>query len=515
MTDALARFPVRRRWRLYSGRKARGIAEIVGTLMLILIVIAAAVALAAFVASYQKQLQAEQNQANQQKLEDLKILSITPVLNASNSSRWSSFSFVLASEYINPSIIDSISLNGQPLQAYWVVDLSNPTATPVAYSSNTTDLLTLAPRQQVVVEVNLTIAPGGAFDSIYNPSFVLTTTDYIEVSVYTQLQNTFTEVFVPPTAVAVVSSLSTFSGGYYQTIPILDGSNSFATDNGTVVGWNWNVTNSTELPSTSASISNPSVSQSASPEAETGVATFDEPAGFLVGEGISLNVTYTPATGSGGSGSITPGSLVISQQSSTAPGVVTVDYSFSYTVSGSGDYGSISIAPVGGAGLSYSTDLPWGSLASTSATVSASPVVVGPNLETGTATFDLPSGSDPTPFVSGTEIALTFASGTGYATGQVTTGPTITSEAPGPGNTEVVNYKFTYTAAVAGNLVVADGGTGATLTYTTQYTYTASGEEIEPSYWLDAPIGSVFTITLTVVNTDDLFGVTQIQYTNP
>lgn len=509
MTHALSRIHVRRRRRLSAGRTARGIAEIVGTLMLILIVITAAVALAAFVATYEKQLLAEQNTANQQKLENLKILSITPVPDASNSSRWSSFSFVLASEYINPSIVDSISLNGQPLQAFWAVNLSNPNGVPVAYSSSTLSLLTLAPRQQVIVEVNLTLGPGGHFDSIYNPSFFLTTTDYIEVSVYTQLQNTFSAVFIPPTAIAVVSSLATYSGGLYETIPILDGSNSFAATNETVVEWDWNVTNSTELPSTSANVSETTVSQAASPVAETGTATFDEPAGFLTGNGISLKIAYS---GSSGSGEITPGSLVISQVFNNTPsaGVVTVDYSFSYTVIGSGAVGTISISNTS-AGLSYSTDLPWGSLSSTSVAAPVpGTVVAGTNIETGSATFYKPNGSreEPTPFVSGTELSLVITPAS--ATGDITAGPTITSET-WTDDVLKVDYSFAYTATAPGSIGVSN----ATLTYTTQYTYVASGEKVEPSYWLSAPIGTVFTISLTVIDTDDLFGVAEIQYSNP
>ncbi len=244
-----ARKSVRRK-RLHRGRKARGIAEIVGTLMLILIVVAAAIALAAFVASYQKQLQTEEAQAQQRSLESLKILSVTPTLSTPGSGQWSSFTFVLASEYINPSAVDAISVNGQPVRFYYVQDLSNPGGLAKQYdTTNISNPLVLSPRQEVIVAVDLNVS-GGAYKnfSMFNASFVLTTSDYIQLSLYTALQNTFTTVFLPPTAIAYVATLTSYNGSEPVEIPVLDGANSFQPGaNGTIVQWNWSVnkTNST------------------------------------------------------------------------------------------------------------------------------------------------------------------------------------------------------------------------------------------------------------------------------
>jgi flagellin-like protein len=251
ITTAPTRAGVRRR-RLYRGREARGIAEIVGTLMLILIVVAAAIALAAFIASYQKQLQAEEAQSQQRSLESLKILSITPVLNVTMPDQWASFSFVLASEYINPSGILSISVNGQPLHFFWVRDLSAPGGGSTMYdSTNSTDTLTLTAREEVVVTVNLTASD--PYFSMFDSSFALTTTDYVQLSVYTALQNTFTTVFLPPTAIAFVTTLTSYTTGGPIQLPVLDGTDSFQPGaNGTIVDWSWSVTESTSSLSNSA-----------------------------------------------------------------------------------------------------------------------------------------------------------------------------------------------------------------------------------------------------------------------
>ncbi len=239
-----ARTSVRRR-RLHRGRKARGIAEIVGTLMLILIVVAAAIALAAFVASYQKQLQAEESQAQQRSLESLKILSVTPTLNTSDTGEWSSFTFVLASEYINPSSVDAISLNGQPIRYYYVQNLSSPASPPTQHDTTVAnDTLVLSPRQEVIVGVELDPS-GGVYPnySMFDPTFVLSTSDYIQLSVYTALQNTFTTVFLPPTAIAYVTTLTSYSSNEPVQIPVLVGTDSFQPGaNGTIVQWEWSMT---------------------------------------------------------------------------------------------------------------------------------------------------------------------------------------------------------------------------------------------------------------------------------
>lgn len=214
--------------------------------MLIVIVVSAAVALAAFVASYQKQLQAEESQSQQRGLESLKILSVTPSLNRSDPTTFGNFSFVLASEYINPSIIESISLNGQPLKVYWAQDLSNLSGTPSVYSNSVP--LYLSPREEVVISVNLTAGTGNDYTwfSLYDDSFVLTTSNYIELSVYTALQNTFTQVFIPPAAIAYVTALTSYNASGPIQIPVLDGTSSFQpSGNATIVEWNWTLSDVT------------------------------------------------------------------------------------------------------------------------------------------------------------------------------------------------------------------------------------------------------------------------------
>jgi flagellin-like protein len=230
---------------------SRGIAEVVGTLMLILIVVAASIALAAFVASYQKQLQSEQAEAQQRSLESLKVLNLAQV-NAQpspNNTKLANFSFILASEFVNPSTISSLSVNGNPLRFFAVTPLA-PDAGPANCSFNSTTPLTLAPFAEVEITVNTNASSTGLCGySFFSTSLSFPIDEFVQIGIFTILQNTFTTVFLPPTAVPLVTTLAEFSGGGSSTgfvnVPVLDGANSFQAGNGTLTSWDWFVTNTT------------------------------------------------------------------------------------------------------------------------------------------------------------------------------------------------------------------------------------------------------------------------------
>jgi flagellin-like protein len=220
-------------------RSRRGISEIVGALMLVLIVVVAATSLAVYVAQYQKQLQSEQALTHDRALEKLAVLHVTPYLPL-NSTTWYSLNFTVASLYINPSIVDEITLNDQAVKQYtvWALNLTSGTFTSIVVGGG--GQLTLSPNEQV--NVNLTTNLTSPDYSFYSATFVLPLTAYLKLDLFTGYQNDFTRVFIPPTAVAVVSPLETFSAGNFTTIPVLDGSNSFQAGNASLDAWAWFVT---------------------------------------------------------------------------------------------------------------------------------------------------------------------------------------------------------------------------------------------------------------------------------
>jgi flagellin-like protein len=212
----------------------RGLAEIVGTLMLVLIVVSAAVAFSFFVASYQKSLQAEETQNQQRGLESLRILSIAPNLVPSGGTDWfPSLNFSLASEYINPSQVTAIAVNNNQVESYTVTALNLTTGSRETTPVPAAAYMILYPREQATIWINFS---GTSNPSSFYAPLTLLPTDFIKIDVYTQLQNDFSRVFLPPTALAAVSTI-VIGGG---NVVLMDGTGSFQPEgNVTLVSWGW------------------------------------------------------------------------------------------------------------------------------------------------------------------------------------------------------------------------------------------------------------------------------------
>ncbi|MCI4323066.1 MAG: hypothetical protein L3K03_03440 [Thermoplasmata archaeon] len=225
-------------------RNRRALSEIVGTLFLVLIVVAAATAFAAFVASYQSQVQAQEAVTHARSLESLKVLDVTPVIDSNNTTHndWATLNFTVTSLDTNPTIITYLSLNKNPIRNYTAIVLNLTTGHVQTVSVEALGDLTIAPREQF--NIILSAIPNATASSFYNPA-ALPTTSYLQLDIYTAYSNDFTAVFVPPTAIAIVNYLTSESGTTIINTPILDGSNSLQPGNSTLESWNWSITNLT------------------------------------------------------------------------------------------------------------------------------------------------------------------------------------------------------------------------------------------------------------------------------
>lgn len=215
---------------------SRGLSEIVGTLFLVLIVVAAATALSVFVAQYQQQVQAEQAIAHDRALESFRIVDPSPILNRT-SGDWVALNVTLASGDVNPSIVTELTVNGNAVKQYLAFGMNLTTGASAWEFVGAGGQMNVAPHESFQVLVNFT--PGVNF-SFYDP-FVLPSTSYLKIDVLTDLQNDFSAVFLPPTAIAVITPLETWNGTAFVTVPILDGSNSDGGGNATLEQWDWYV----------------------------------------------------------------------------------------------------------------------------------------------------------------------------------------------------------------------------------------------------------------------------------
>ena len=233
-------------------RDSTGLAEIVGTLLLVLIVVGAAVAFSLFVAAYQAQVQAEESAAHTRSLEDIRILSVATVLNSTDGEvNFSSLSFVAGSLDVNTMTVNELEINGLLINFYTVTPLGSAEAVQVCELCNRADPLfshtslefNLTSLEQATITVNLTtwnptLQPHGGFFTPYNLT-ASGVADFVSISLYTTLGNDFHSVFLPPTAVPLVEQSETYSGGNYTPVLVFDGSQSLVPANDTIVSWSW------------------------------------------------------------------------------------------------------------------------------------------------------------------------------------------------------------------------------------------------------------------------------------
>ncbi len=229
-------------------RNGRGLAEIVGTLMLVVIVVAAATAFSFFVASYQKQLQAEEALNHNKSLEDLRILALTPNATAAPPAL-NSIIIEIASSDVNPTTVDGMTLNGLAVVYYTVVTFSGmPLDRPECLNgdpfaaSNVTCVLPVTAESQEFVKLNVSQADKNYSFPAYTKVTLYENSTFV-FDLFTSLGNEFSQSFVPPVAIAHLSFVSSVT----NSNPILDGSDSYqpsgtSGQNITIDEWSWTVT---------------------------------------------------------------------------------------------------------------------------------------------------------------------------------------------------------------------------------------------------------------------------------
>jgi flagellin-like protein len=258
---------------------SRGLSEIVGTLILILIVVAAATALSAFITGYEKTLLAQEASTHEKTLESYKIFSISFPDNKSATAAGPSSAgylvFDLASTTVEPSSISSITIDNQPVAWYCalpytaIVSLASSCVNQGGTLVNYTTPLPYSPLQEYKIFVNYdNNTTGGILDSqflnansfsykfpYYNMGALMADPELtaalasalsttLTISVYTVYDNEFTQTLSVPVAVANVTTL--VEPGTASTVVALDGEASIQPGgNDSIVLWWWNATNST------------------------------------------------------------------------------------------------------------------------------------------------------------------------------------------------------------------------------------------------------------------------------
>ncbi|HYB77929.1 MAG TPA: archaellin/type IV pilin N-terminal domain-containing protein, partial [Thermoplasmata archaeon] len=172
---------------------SRGLSEIVGTLMLVLIVVAAATAFSFFVASYEQTLLAQENANHQRALESLHVLSVQALPGKNGSAKMSGLNITLASGDVNPMQISDILVNGNAVISYNATYISTRTTVHVGVGPGDTNLsLNLSSLEEA--EISLDLAPFNSTNNTFSsflPGFTPTSNSYLVLNFQTSRGNNF------------------------------------------------------------------------------------------------------------------------------------------------------------------------------------------------------------------------------------------------------------------------------------------------------------------------------------
>jgi flagellin-like protein len=240
MTHYFPRFPMRDRGHFRGDR--RGLAEIVGTLMLVLIVVAAATAFSYFVAAEEQTNLAEQTALHDKNLENVTIQSVmdNPPLPLGCVGVACTFAgslvLVVASSDIYATNVTDIAVGGDPATTFcqtpndtMAVNCAVPGNVQTFAAAGGNAWLNLTPFTVTAVTLSYT--------SFYLQPFVFSMNS-VQVQMGTLRGNTFVETLFPPVPEIGLDFLTGF--------PILDGSQSYQPHTGSspsaaIVQWVWTV----------------------------------------------------------------------------------------------------------------------------------------------------------------------------------------------------------------------------------------------------------------------------------
>jgi flagellin-like protein len=228
-------------------KNREGVSEIVGALMLTLIVVVAAGSFAVFISDKQQMAQEQELLDLQRSLESISITKIAPVNGT--GTEWSHFNVTLASLHSDNSSITMISLNDHVLRNGTIWRVDRATGTYVESNYSYTDPLYMDAMEKLNIFINVS-------NNFFESSLSFLVNDYVKVDVFTGLLNTFSETFIPPTAIInmQVESYWDMEASNYTQVIVLDGSMSDHPGNGFILQWNWHVENSSD-PSDSMDLS--------------------------------------------------------------------------------------------------------------------------------------------------------------------------------------------------------------------------------------------------------------------
>ena len=209
--------------------------EIVGALMLTVIVVVAAGSFAVFVSERQKQVQDQQMYQLDKQQELLVINSLRPT-TASGNDQFLNLNFTVTSEHQHESHVTKVAVDGLVLRQFETYSLNLSSGNWEMHLLHWNDTFAIDPTEQLFISVNAT--------DFFQSSAPFNVTKMISMEITTSYQNSFSKVFMPPSAIVAITTEALWNGTShnYTSYLVADGSGSAAQDGASVVYYNWTVT---------------------------------------------------------------------------------------------------------------------------------------------------------------------------------------------------------------------------------------------------------------------------------
>jgi flagellin-like protein len=225
-----------------------GVSVIVGTLLLILITVTAAAGLAIMISQMQKDAMNRQAHISAVQNEQILITGVTfesvPAVwdqtfwppNGTLNQSYSAVTFSLTNLNTEDSSVIGMSVNGIYAHNFTVVSSSSqPEYIPYNFSSqDPSSSLAVPASASEKIRINFTT------DFFSLPPHI-GPNDQVTIQVMTSLYNTFAKSFQPPNPVIQSNTVTQNLGSIQRDALVLDGTQSFAANNNTIVDWNWSV----------------------------------------------------------------------------------------------------------------------------------------------------------------------------------------------------------------------------------------------------------------------------------
>lgn len=210
-----------------------GLSEVVGALLLTLIVVVAAASFAVFVSQRQQSAQQQQLYNQQRSLEDLAVIGLNP--SSDGNGNFSQLNFTVASNDNFASQVVKLSVNNYVVNTFKILVLGQTALISLKWS----DVFVILSHEQV----NIIITPTDLFE----PGMHFASSQPVVIDFLTSLQNSFSHVFSPPSAVLSLNTEAEWNASIqnYTDYLILDGSGSTAQTGSFIVSYQWNIQNTT------------------------------------------------------------------------------------------------------------------------------------------------------------------------------------------------------------------------------------------------------------------------------